>query len=83
MPCQGKAGHHVGHNEEALAVQLTHVLHRVGRIEQRQHGVGVGVIDEGCRDDGVQDSLDRRGRCAGVGHGGAHGVDHGSIAEGR
>jgi hypothetical protein len=60
-----EAWHHVGHQGGALAVDVGRERLAIGLVGQRQHGVGMGVVDELVRQEGVQQRLDRRvGRLA-------------------
>ena len=60
-----EARHDVGHQCGALAVDVGRQRLAVGLVGQRQHGVGMGVVDELVRQEGVQQRLDRRvGRLA-------------------
>ncbi len=55
-----EAGHDVGHIAHAVAIDFAAQRLAVGLVGQRQHGVGVGVVDELVRQEGVQQGLDRR-----------------------
>ena len=55
-----EARHHVGHEAHALAVDLAAKLGAVVLIDQADHGVGMGVVDELVRQERVQQRLDRR-----------------------
>ena len=57
---EAEARHDVGHEAHALAVDLAAQLLAVGLVDQAEHGVGVGVVDELVRQEGVQQRLDRR-----------------------
>ena len=57
---QREAGNGVGHIGDAVAIDLAHHRLAVGLVGQRQHGGGMGVVDEFVRQEGVQQGLDRR-----------------------
>ena len=57
---QGEARHHIGHQHHPLAVDLAADRFGIGLIRQGQQGRGMGVIDEGVRQEGMQQRLDRR-----------------------
>ena len=58
MAGQGEARHHIWHDQQFVAVELLDVCAGLGRIEDGQHGIGVGVVDIGIGDDGVQNRFD-------------------------
>ena len=62
--CLGEreARHDVGHDAHAAAVDLGAERRAVRLVDQAQHRVGVGVVDEVVRQEGVQQRLDRRVR---------------------
>ena len=57
-----EARHDVGHVAEPLAVDLFAQLLALRLVGEAQHGGRVCVIDEGVRQEGVQQRLDRRVR---------------------
>ena len=57
---QKKARHDVGHVAHAFAVELAAQSVAVRLVADRQHGSGMGVIDELMGQEGVQQRLDRR-----------------------
>ncbi len=67
---QGEAGDGVGHIRHPVAEHLARHRLAVRLVGERQHGGGMGVIDEFVRQEGVQQSLDR-----GIGRGGIQQID--------
>ena len=65
LPGEREPRHDVGHQRRALAVEIGRQLGAVGLVGQRQHSVGMRMVDELVRQEGVQQRLDRRvGRLA-------------------
>ena len=64
LPGQEEAGHHVGHDHDLVAVDAAEGLGRRLAVGEGDDGVGVGVVDEPVREDGVEDRLHRRRRPA-------------------
>ncbi len=62
QPREIEARHHVGDDDDEVAVDLADPRLAVGGVGDRQHRVGVGVVDPLVRQDRVQDRLDRRRR---------------------
>ena len=62
---ESEARHHVRDPHEALAEERCEDVLAVGLVGQREDGVGVRVVDELGREEGVQERLDagRRGGC--------------------
>ena len=56
--------HHVRDHDDRLAVDLAHARFAVRGVGDREHRVGVGVVDEPVRQERVQDRLDRGRRRA-------------------
>ena len=64
------------HNRHFTAENLVHHSRRIGQIGNCQHGGGMGVVDKGVWQIGVQQDFNRRIRPAGVQHVAAYGVHH-------
>ena len=62
--------------DDLVPERLLGELAAVGVRRQRDHGVGVRVVDVGGRDEGVEERLDRRARLIGPHCGRAQIVDH-------
>ena len=70
FPGEREARHDVGDQHDVFAEDLAAERRPVRLVGQRQHGVGVGVVDIAVRQEGVQQGLDRgggRGRVEQVG----------------
>jgi hypothetical protein len=63
-----EAGHHVGDEEEGVTPDLARDRARIGLVLERADGIGVRVVDELPREEGVEERLDRRGRARRVEH---------------
>jgi hypothetical protein len=71
-----EAGHHVGDDPQLGAVDLAHRRFAVRPVGQRQHRIGMGMIDELGGQEGVKQRLDRRRRSIGAEEMDALLVDH-------
>ena len=80
--CEIEPRHDVGDDHDLVAVQLANACVAVGGVGDRQHRIGVGVIDVFVRQDGVQNRLDRRRRRRHPGHVRDQLVHHLRVAEG-
>ena len=81
FPGEREARHDVGHEHDLPAEDLAAERGAVRLVGQRQHGVGVSVVDIAVRQEGVQQGLYRRGWGAGVEQVGAVGGHHVLVGE--
>ena len=66
---QNEAGHHIGDDDDPIAIDLLHTGFAFGVAGEGGNGVRVAMIDKFEGQDGVQDRLNAGGRGVGVGHG--------------
>ena len=80
---EGEAGHAVGRNDQPLAVELGAKRGALRLVGQREHCVRVCMVDEGRRDPGVQQRLDRGIGRLGVEQRAALRIDHRLVRQRR
>ena len=79
---QNKARHNIGHNKHIGAVEIPNTHGAIRCIHDGDDGVSMGVIDKFERDNGVENGLDGRRRCARIKQRAAQGLDHIAITQG-
>ena len=79
---QIKAGHHVGDDDNGVAVDGADSLLAANRIADRQQRIGVRMVHIFKWQDGMQNSLYGRHRRRSAGHMGDHLIDHRRVRQG-
>ena len=77
-----ETGHDIGHDRQPVAEDLADRGFRLGQVGEREEGGGMGVVDKGVGQEGVQQGFHRRVRGAGIDEVGALHVDHVLVGQG-